>query len=452
MKRASVSSLMCALALLLAIPFFAKVPTASAEPAETDWSQLVPGVDYVEGEVVVDLVGKDASGYAVYEVLRSCGFPCLSELKLDMDGTRWLLSLPDDVSVPDAIDILTRSSSIAYAKPNMIDYSSGFQRLAGADRYDTCAAIAKAYGAHGGTVILATGENFPDALCASALAGKEDAPILITSSKSLSAATARTLADIQPDRIIVVGGTGVVPDSVLKAACGAAGITMDDTQRLCGADRYATCLAVYEQGNLEVGDTCIVATGGSFADALSISPYAYATQTPIFLADPMTLKLDDATAAAVSGKFSKVIIVGGTGVVSEEVVAQIGATNRTRLADYPDWGVPPNRYHTSLTVASWETGESEWMLTAEAVRPDRALDFSCIAIATGEDFPDALTGGVLCGKNNSALLLVSESYSNGTTGLWEVRPNAANICQGYIFGGAGVVSDRLKALYDAALG
>src|SRR5207237_4977657 len=51
-------------------------------------------------------------------------------------------------------------------------------RYAGQDRYDTAAKIATGNFTTADTVVLATGENFPDALAGTYLAGVNSAPIL----------------------------------------------------------------------------------------------------------------------------------------------------------------------------------------------------------------------------------------------------------------------------------
>ncbi|OLT17918.1 hypothetical protein BJF80_00970 [Serinicoccus sp. CUA-874] len=58
-------------------------------------------------------------------------------------------------------------------------------RIAGSDRYDSAARVAATYPAGVRTAYLATGENFPDAIGASALAGQLDAPVLLTRSDHL---------------------------------------------------------------------------------------------------------------------------------------------------------------------------------------------------------------------------------------------------------------------------
>ena len=61
------------------------------------------------------------------------------------------------------------------------------ERLAGKNRYETSVKISKDYGAIGGKVIVASGENYADALSGSPLSGEIDAPILLTSAKETPA-------------------------------------------------------------------------------------------------------------------------------------------------------------------------------------------------------------------------------------------------------------------------
>ena len=64
--------------------------------------------------------------------------------------------------------------------------SSSVLRLSGATRYDTMSSIASVGFSEASTVVIASGENFPDALAASALAGELGSPVLLTSGSVLS--------------------------------------------------------------------------------------------------------------------------------------------------------------------------------------------------------------------------------------------------------------------------
>jgi len=92
--------------------------------------------------------------------------------------------------------------------------------LAGATRYETSAAVAKAKfpnGVSSGNVVLATGENFPDALAGNYLAGQLGSPILLTtphtSDNRYGATVVPTLAALLPGatkNVTILGGTNAV--------------------------------------------------------------------------------------------------------------------------------------------------------------------------------------------------------------------------------------------------
>lgn len=56
--------------------------------------------------------------------------------------------------------------------------------------------------------------------------------------------------------------------------------------RFGGATRYETAMSIYRNApstlNVQWGRTAIIATGAKAADALSISPYAYQSSSPLF--------------------------------------------------------------------------------------------------------------------------------------------------------------------------
>ncbi|PII95285.1 hypothetical protein BMH28_15720, partial [Leucobacter sp. OLCS4] len=91
------------------------------------------------------------------------------------------------------------------------------ERFAGATRYETSAAIAKQWHTKGGLVYLATGVDFPDALAGSAVAGAQDAPIMLTMKNCVPKPVKDTITGtIKPQAGVVLGGTGVISDRVLN--------------------------------------------------------------------------------------------------------------------------------------------------------------------------------------------------------------------------------------------
>ena len=261
-------------------------------------------------------------------------------------------------------------------------------RIAGETRYETAEQIAyQGSWPTGGSVILASGANFPDALAASALAGEENAPVLLTESGSLSDSTSNVLANLKPSTIYVVGGEAAVSARAASEASSVAGNA--ELVRLSGDTRYETALAVAS----EVGaasDAVIVATAEGYADALSVSPWAFATSSPVILCDPREGLSDSSLSFIRDNGFSKAIIVGGTSAVPGQVESQLKGANidsTQRLSG-------PTRYETSAEIAEFE-------LAGEI-----GFEADGILFATGNNYPDALSAGPLAGKGLSPLLLV----------------------------------------------
>lgn len=87
-------------------------------------------------------------------------------------------------------------------------------RQAGADRFETAAAVARSAYSSSPTVYISTGTNFPDALSGGPVAGQQNAPMLLVTSDSIPAATRKALLELRPSRVVIVGGTAAVSDAV----------------------------------------------------------------------------------------------------------------------------------------------------------------------------------------------------------------------------------------------
>ena len=154
-------------------------------------------------------------------------------------------------------------------------------RLAGSDRYATATAISRAFAMPGvPTVMIATGENCPDGLAAGPAAAATDAPLLLVRRDSVPSATATELARLAPQRIVVIGSSGVISDVVASVLGGyaTAGI-----ERIAGVDRYATSAAVSARFFGPGVVAMYVATGQDFPDALAAGPAAAHWGGPLLL-------------------------------------------------------------------------------------------------------------------------------------------------------------------------
>jgi putative cell wall-binding protein len=285
-------------------------------------------------------------------------------------------------------------------------------RMAGSDRYATAAAVSKSrFPAGAPTVFVATGIDFPDALAAAPAAAKAKAPILLTTPTQLPSATATELARLKPSKIIVVGGKGAVSDTVLGQLRSYAGTVA----RWAGADRFATA-ATISASSFGTGGVAYIATGGSFPDALSGGATAGKIGGPILLATR-----DGIPAATASElrrlKPSSIVVFGGSGVVSDGVVAQLKgfSPSVTRLAGQ-------DRFGTSVAIS----------------KSAYANGSTAVFVATGSNFPDGLAGGPVAALLPGPLLLVGQNRLPDAVKLELGRLGPGAV---HVLGGSGAVSD-----------
>ena len=88
-------------------------------------------------------------------------------------------------------------------------------RLSGTDRYETSANIAKYAYKDFNEAIVASGENPVDALAASTLTGKKEAPILLTNKNKIPKSIKKIIEDIDIGKITIVGGENSITDNVM---------------------------------------------------------------------------------------------------------------------------------------------------------------------------------------------------------------------------------------------
>jgi len=223
---------------------------------------------------------------------------------------------------PQQIMILGGTGVVSDAVASALgDYTSGaVTRLAGRDRYATAAAVGAATFVPGVPVVyVATGLNFPDALAGAAVAGFQDGPVLLVSTNAIPTVTAVELARLKPQRIVILGGTGVVSDAV-ASTLGA--YTPGTVTRLAGRDRYATAAAISAATFAPGVPVVYVATGLDFPDALAGSAVAGSQGAPVLLVS--TDAIPAATAAELTRlQPGRVVLLGSASSVSEAVRIQL---------------------------------------------------------------------------------------------------------------------------------
>lgn len=301
-----------------------------------------------------------------------------------------------------------------------------WKRLDGVDRYHTMSSVVtEAFPSTCDTAVVASGNDFPDALTASSLAGALECPVILTKTYDLTVHTTFQLERLGVKTAYILGGENSVSADT-EAAINNMGI---HTIRIAGDDRYLTGVeALYHTMSADTpSDTVIVATGLSYPDTLSIGPWAYATGSPIVLTTRNgTLTDTEVQAIKQHHGIKHVVIVGGVSSVDPEVEEQLGDDySYTRLGG-------ADRYDTSQRIADWET--------------DNGFDWSMPSVTTGLNFPDALAASSLNGGNRSPILL-SDSDTSQT--IKQLYGNRMDVARGYVLGGISAVpNDDPLAVYE----
>ncbi|MFD0630275.1 cell wall-binding repeat-containing protein [Catenulispora yoronensis] len=308
------------------------------------------------------------------------------------------------------------------------DSPSHVIRFAGVDRTDTAVKAShqvwRTVGAPADdsrqaaqSVVLSRDDLFADALGGAALAAHKNGPLLLTNSKTLSPETLTELQRVLPGggTVYILGGTAAISQSV-QDKLAHLGYTI---QRIAGADRYTTAINIANTVDKNA-DHILVATGESFPDALSAGAAAGAYDSTVVVL----------TAGNTMPKATDDYLHAKKGAAQLTYLAAIGgaADKALKSAKWSDYDplVGADRYQTSYMVAHRIFGS-----------------FDAVGVATGEDWPDSLSGGAMMGTEHGPLLLVDPKagLSHDDDTLLDANRGAAN--WGYVFGGINALPLRI---------
>lgn len=241
-------------------------------------------------------------------------------------------------------------------------------RIGGANRYATAVNISRHRFAGVGaeSVYLARGDVFFDAMAGGALT---DGPVLLVPScQGVPSTVAAEIARLDPQRVVALGGTTSVCDaSLATAADGRA------TDRLGGANRFATAASIAHEAFPQGSDRVYLALGDNVPDAIVAGTLP---DGPVLLTDPNRTTVSQATRQAILDlDAQQVVALGGATSLPQHVLATAAqglSTDRISGA---------NRWATAVAIA-------EHAYPGEIDR---------VFIARGDDtnFVDAVAAGVL---------------------------------------------------------
>lgn len=301
----------------------------------------------------------------------------------------------------------TLAGMTALTRPNV-------SRLAGPSRFETAIAIARqAFPIPPKTVYLAEGLKLADAMAAGSL---RDGPVVLTDGPNLNDAVKAYLNEIQPEKVIALGGTGSISQEVLEQAR-VSGAT--ELGRIAGADRFETANEIAKYAFPYGSDIVYVTDGTGSQGVIGPDPLAGASlrNGPILFGSRQ-YGLSDATLDVISS-------------LGADEIVQLGDN---QLGTYKPTGylAGPDRFATAVEVSKQVMNN----------RPDVHIAY----LTNGVVLADSVAAG---GRLDDGSVLFTERDWLPYTVCEHIRTSAIN--KVIALGGDGAVSpDILNAANEYA--
>jgi putative cell wall-binding protein len=294
----------------------------------------------------------------------------------------------------DSFDVAD-GTAISGADGVLPPYSVGVvARIAGADRFEVAVNASRA-GFESGVeqVYVANGLNWPDALSAGPAAAYHDSPLLLVTPTSVPDAVADEIQRLAPDEIVVVGGEKSVGAAVVAQLKSISHVT-----RIGGADRYEVSrnINAFAFGSTIDSRSMLIASGRTFADALSSGAVAAASRVPVLLIDGLAPQLDSPTRQYIFGSLvDGVTAVGGPATISDYIVDELGYFSKyDQQPAYRIGGA--DRFAVNRNLNSYDGYFAYPSLTDTAY------------IVSGLTFPDALSATTLAAQKDARVFLATQ--------------------------------------------
>lgn len=226
------------------------------------------------------------------------------------------------------------------------------------------------------TVIIARDDVFVDSLAAGVLQGREAPLLLVPSDGPVPLSVLNRIAALGATTAVLLGGEVALGVDVADSLADA-GLTV---RRVSGADRTATAVAVANEA--DTGSTTAILARAfpadpdnptqAWADSVAAGAWAAGSGHPILITATDTLSGATRDELA-DGGYERVVAVGGTAAISDDVLAEVGALGLEvqRIAG-------DSRFETAIEIAE------AWDAEVGAVGP--------AVLATAEGADDWATG------------------------------------------------------------
>ncbi|MCS5721788.1 cell wall-binding repeat-containing protein [Herbiconiux sp. CPCC 203407] len=273
---------------------------------------------------------------------------------------------------------------------DIVPTTSIVERIDGDTRYEAAANIALQVAPGTAAVVyIASGENYSDALSASAIAAQRGAPLVLARSTTLPNYVYNVVNHFDPAHIVVVGGESTLKPELIEQ--------LQDMRnnatvtRIGGADRFAVSrnLISNPMFGAMASTNIYVASGLKFPDALSASPAAAKVKTPVLLVN------GEATALSAEEK----ALLTSRGVTASTVFGGEDTLSAGLATDLK----------TTTGAVTRIDGDDRFAVSANITAAHFTGPIDTVYFATGANYPDALAGGVLAGVKTAPVLLTRKS-------------------------------------------
>lgn len=287
-------------------------------------------------------------------------------------------------------------------------------RISGNTRVETSIEASKKFHADNSalTVVLAGYHGEVDALTGTLLASSMSAPLLLVDQfENIEAELLRLGAR----NIFLLGGETVISQTIEKDLQRAG----YEVNRIDGANRLETAVAVANEAVGYTDHVFLTNDGrtGSLVDALAVGPVSGMYLSPILLTAQDTLPKETHNAMKQMG-ISMVTVVGGTGVVSQDVEDSLKADGFSveRIAG-------SNRWETAVNIADLYFSPGAAIMTNDGYTGTLA---------------DALMSGTIGAKMHMPLLLTGTNSLNDYTEKYLLKSPYLR----YVLGGENVIAEE----------
>ena len=276
-------------------------------------------------------------------------------------------------------------SSTSYAQEMEV------KRIFGQNRYETSVEVSKNLYEKKDTVIIALGEDFPDALVGGTLSVQLDLPILLSRRASIDDVVIEEVERLDAKKAYILGGEAAVGEVVEEKL-----EEMDlEVERVAGANRFKTAeeiamlrfkLRPDPKPEDTMGDEIYYINAYNFPDALAAAPFVGQTASYLY---PIEKERDAAPGIA----------IGGPAVIKHSsdnntLYSNLWILDETgeNILDRPYRIFGPNRYRTAVEVAH------EHGYVFKNYREE-------VILVSGKVYPDALSAAPLVLRNKGVVLL-----------------------------------------------